>query len=185
MPFASSSRSNTSLRASRNVLIAFNPTASRHTADSPSASILKTFYLPGDVNLDTAVRHRIHIGRSSGRNVVDCKCIRRQRQFSTFLVFLRCRHTGYTFLSAETTTQRHQPLSQRHWQIEDIVQGTRCLLIFGSVDSNVSILSSQWMNQTPRPRLRAHPRAPLGNPMNMTITICDFREDRTLLSLCT
>ena len=42
---------------------------------------------------------------------------------------LRCRHFGVTFLSAVTTTPRHQPRSQRHWQIECIVQSTHCMLL--------------------------------------------------------
>ena len=35
-------------------------------------------------------------------------------------------------------TQRHQPRSQGHWQTEGIVQRTHCLVLFGSVDSDVS-----------------------------------------------
>ena len=40
-------------------------------------------------------------------------CTRRQRQISTSLVFPRCGHSDYVFLSAVTTTPHHQPRSQK------------------------------------------------------------------------
>ena len=128
--------------------------------------------LLSDVNLDITIHHRIHIGRNNGRNAVDCICISRQRQFSTVLVFLRCRHIGYAFLSAVTTTQRHQHSVGRTLAIEGIAQRTDCSVPFGSVDSDVSDLSSQWMDPTHRPRLHVRLCAPLGIPMNMIITTC-------------
>ena len=56
--------------------------------------------------------------------------------------------------------------------IEGIVRRTHCLVLFGSVDSDVSDLGSQWMDPTPRPRLHVRPCAPLGIPVNMIITTC-------------
>ena len=84
---------------------------------------LTHLYLYCGVNLDITVHHRIHIGRSSGRNAVDCNCTRRQRQFNISLVFLRRWHIGYAFLCAATVTHLSRKVTKK---IEDIVQGTHC-----------------------------------------------------------
>ena len=96
------------------VLIEPSTAAFRHTKGLIELLHLAYLLLPCDVTLDKTVRHRIHIGRSRGRNAVDCKCTRRQRQINTHLVFPRHPHFGHTFLSAVTTTPRHQPRSPSH-----------------------------------------------------------------------
>ena len=86
-----SSRSNTSLWASRNVLIATSPIASRHTTDSPSSSILHTYMCLATWKMTFPFTTESILVEASW-NVVDCNCMRRQRQISTSLVLLRCQH---------------------------------------------------------------------------------------------
>ena len=121
-----SSRSNTSPWASRNIFV--RAQSYRFSPYNGCITLLHLayFHLSGDVNLDISVHHRIHIGRSSGRNVVDCSCIRRQRQISTSSVLPRRQHIGYAFLNAVTTTHRHQPRSWRQGQTGVIVKRTHC-----------------------------------------------------------
>ena len=101
----------TSQWASRKFFIAPNPIDSHHTTDTPSASILHTLCLLGDVNLVITLVEAV-VGTLWTAIVYDCNGNSAQS-----LIFLRCRHIGYAFQSAVTTTQRHRPRSEGHWQL--------------------------------------------------------------------
>ena len=124
-----------------------------------SDGFVKLFH-PRDDKLDKTVHRRTNIGRSSGRNAVDCKCTQRQRQSSTPLVFPRRRHTGYAFLRSVITTARHQPRSQSYKQSEGFGQRIHCNVLRMDVQASAgahtpSFRSSMSARITPS-RLVAH-----------------------------